>query len=190
MSLPMQKARYTAQAIGVSFGISSNNNNQIAIGFEIVDNPEFGGETITWIGHFTDKTAERTIESLQHAGWQGDDLSDLAERSESDIRAILPTVVQLVCEPEEYDGETRLRVQWVNRLGGGRFAFKDQLEGGALKTFAAQMRGTVRSMRGPGASRPAPPAQRPVPPASRPAATQHSDVSVGRYDDRGDDLPF
>src|SRR5215467_2282140 len=102
MSLPMQKARYQGLATALSFGVSSNNNNQVAVTFEIVHHDEYVGESITWIGHFTDKTAERTIESLQHAGWQGDDLSELDGLDEAGVRAALPELVELVCEPEEY----------------------------------------------------------------------------------------
>jgi hypothetical protein len=157
MSLPMQKARYQGYATALSFGLSSNKNNQIAVTFEITQHDEHHGESITWIGHFTDKTAERTIESLQNAGWQGDDLSELEGLDEAGVRAALPEMVELVCEPEEYAPDNGrpewiLRVRWVNKPGG-RFAFKEPLTGNELKAFAAQMRNTVRSVRGGGAHR-------------------------------------
>ena len=153
MSLPMQKAKYLGHATALSFGVSSNNNNQVAVTFEIAQHDEYSGESITWIGHFTDKTAERTIESLQHAGWQSDDLSELDGLDEAGVRAALPEMVELVCEPEEYTPDNGppewiLRVRWVNKPGAGRFAFKEPLTGHGLKAFAAQMKNTVRSVRG------------------------------------------
>lgn len=191
MSLPMQKAKYTAQAFAISFGLSSNGNTQIAVSFEIVtpELAEFAGETISWIGHFTDKTAARTIESLGHAGWQGEDLSDLADLDYAGVRAALPAAVDLVCEPEEYEGNWRLRVQWVNRAGGGRFVFKEQIEGAALKSFAAQMRATVRGVRGAGG---APRQQRAAVPThssvAMPASAEHPNAPGGPRD--REDIPF
>lgn len=187
MSLPMQKAKYTAQAFAVSFGLSSNGNTQIGVSFDI-ETP-FAGETIAWIGHFTDKTAERTIESLQHAGWKGDDLSELDGLDEAGVRTVLPNAVELVCDVERYEGEDRLRVQWVNRLGGGRFAFKEQIEGAALKSFAAQMRATVRGVRGAGG---APRLARASVPthssAAMPASAEHPNAPGGPRD--REDIPF
>lgn len=153
MSLPMHKARYQGYATALSFGISSNNNNQVAVTFEIAHPDEHQGESITWIGHFTTKTEARTIESLQHAGWQGDDLSELDGLDEAGVRTALPELVELVCEPEQYapdhgQPEWTLRVRWVNKPGAGRFAFKEPLTGHDLKAFAAQMRNTVRGVRG------------------------------------------
>jgi hypothetical protein len=150
--LPLEKAKYHAHAVAVSFGTSENNNTQIAVQFSIVDPEDFAGETIAWIGHFTDKTTERTIESLQHAGWAGDDLSELDGLDEQGVRNALPDIVELVCEAEEYKEKWQLRVQWVNKMGGGRFAFKQPLTGGDLKAFAAQMRSTVQSLRGGGSA--------------------------------------
>lgn len=154
MTLPMEKATYRAIASSapITFGRSSNGNTQIAVEFEVLGKDEAEeyrptGETITWIGHFTDKTADRTIESLLHAGWQGEDPSELAEISAA---SVLPTAVDLACEPEEYDGKWTLKVQWVNKVGAGRFAFKEPLAGADLKAFGAQLRSKVKSMRAAG----------------------------------------
>ncbi len=152
MSLPMEKARYRGTAIGVSFGTAkSTGNPQIAITFEVLDEG-FGGETIAWFGHFTDKTAERTLESLRHAGWKGDELADLADLDEAAVRAALPDPVDLACEVEAGEDENgqvrdKLKVRWVNKAGGGRFEFKTKLEGGDLRAFSAQMKATARSAR-------------------------------------------
>jgi hypothetical protein len=154
MTLPMTKAYYTARASGapIIFGRSENGNTQIAVEF-VIEDTEFAGETIPWVGHFTDKAAARTIESLQIAGWQGDDVSELDEAPAS---TVLPDAVSLTCEPEEYNGEWRLKVQWVNRPGGGRFKFKEQLSGSDLKAFGAQLRATVQSVRASGGAPRAP----------------------------------
>lgn len=155
MTLPLEKATYPATAFAVSFGEAESGNNQIAVSFEIVDE-RFHGETITWTGTFTERATVRTIESLRHMGWAGDDLSEFEAMDETAVRAALPNAISLVCEPEEYDGQWRLKAQWVNRPGAGRFAFKKPVAGNDLKAFAAQMRATVRGVRGDGIRNAAP----------------------------------
>ena len=155
MSLPMQEITVRARAAGVSFGVSSKGNYQIAVQCVVVDDEQYNGESIAWIGHFTEKTQARTIESLQYLGFAGDDLSELEDADEERCAALLPNVVELVCAPEEYDGQWTLKVKWVNRPGAGRFSFKDKLEGSALKAFAAQMKGSLKNARG--GSRPSKP---------------------------------
>lgn len=153
MSLPMQKAKYQAKAVAAQFGTSSKGNTQIAITVEVVEHPDLAGSEITWLGHFTDKTTDRTIESLQHMGWQGDDLSELDQLDGAACAKLLPDIIEIVVAPEEYDGDVNLKVQWVNKPGAGRFAFKEPLTGQGLKAFAAQMRGTVRGAKAGGQTR-------------------------------------
>lgn len=148
MTLPLERGYYAAKATStpILFGLSKNNNTEIAVEFEILDE-SFRGEVITWVGHFTDKTAARTIESLQIAGWQGDDLSELADVPANQM---LTDEVSLTVEGEEYEGKWRPKVQWVNRPGGGKFTFTNTIAGNDLKAFAAQMKATVKSVRASG----------------------------------------
>ena len=109
MTLPIQKATYCARAIACGFGVAKSGTHQIAVTCEIIDVDSEGvehgtGEEITWIGSFTDKTTARTIESLGHLGWLGDDLSELANLDAAGCANLLRESVDLVCEPEEYEG--------------------------------------------------------------------------------------
>lgn len=148
MSLPLEKLTLRAIAIGTGFGLSENEKTQLAVSFEIVEDDQYAGETISWLGHFTEKTTARTLESLQHMGFQSDDISELEDLSRDDAMKALPNMVELVLEPEEYEGNWRQKVRWVNRYGGGRFAFKKPLKGNDLKAFAAQMKGALKNARG------------------------------------------
>lgn len=158
MSLPLEEARYLARACGAAqFEESQNGNMQIAIPFEILDDG-FGGEVITWFATMHDtpdkkgKTGkDRIVESLVYMGFQSDDLTSLMEISDDEARQLLPETVELVCAPEEYDGVTRLKVRWVNRPGAGRAGFKKPLSKDDMRSFAAQMRGSLKNARGPGA---------------------------------------
>lgn len=154
MSLPMEKAYYTARATPtpIMFGDARNGNIQIAVEFAIEDHEQFSGEVLPWVGHFTDKAAARTIESLMHAGWTGEDVAALKGVPGSEV---LPDPVQLVVEPEQITegdraGEWVLKVQWVNKPGAGRFKFKEETSDDKLRAFSAQMRATVRAVRGAG----------------------------------------
>lgn len=146
--LPLVKAYYAARATGypIQFAPSSNGNMQIAVEFKVEDHAELAGDTITWIGHFTDDTAERTLESLQIAGWQGEDVSELAGRPGNDV---LPDQVSLACDVEEYKGEQLLRVQWVNRPKR-HFKFKQEADPGELRALGARLRATAKAVRAQG----------------------------------------
>lgn len=184
MSLPMEKLTLNAKAISAGFGTSENENATkfVAIGFEVVDE-QFAGETITWFGYFTEKTTARTLESLQHMGFASDDLMLLEDIDAARCAEVLPNVVQIVCEPEEYQGEWTLKVRWVNRSGAGKFKAKQPLVGNDLKAFAAQMKGALRNARGAAGARPAS-----TPAQSRAATAGWSGNSAGGGSK--DDIPF
>lgn len=186
MTLPMQKAYYNARATStpISFGDAQNANIQIAVEFSIEDE-EFAGETLTWLGHFTDKTAARTIESLMHAGWTGEDVASLRGVPAS---GALPEMVQLVVGPEEITqgdraGEWVLKVQWVNRPGSGRFKFKEETADDKLRAFSAQLRATVKSVRAQGGA----PRRQTAPSQSNGARAQQPHPNAPG---NGDDIPF
>lgn len=187
MSLPLQKAKYIARAVGApTFAPASTGNMQICVPFEITQG-EFAGETQSWLGTFTDNTSERIIESLGHMGWQGEDLSDFDGMTDEQAMQALPNEVELVCDVEPartHNGkqyEARLRINWVNRVGGGRFVFDEEtrLTGQSLKQFGAKMRSTVKSVRGAGGSRRATPAN-----GSHSSSNQpHPNAPGGRSDE-------
>ncbi len=154
--LPLETATYTARAAsGASISEpSANGNRQIAVTFEITQG-EYAGHTITWIAAFhstPDKKGrtgvDRIIESLQHMGWTGDELAELVDIDADRVAQMFPNEVDLACSVEEYNGEQRLRVNWVNRLGGGGFQFKEPLKGNDLKQFSSQMKGAIRNAQG------------------------------------------
>lgn len=121
----VHKARAAEFAYGKSGG-----KECIAVRFEFVGGPH-DGKSIQWFGYFTEKTEERTLESLRHAGWVGADIVNLD--------GLGTTEVELVIGDEEYEGKVRSKVQWVNRAS--RVTIKDQLDSSALQSFAARMRG-------------------------------------------------
>jgi hypothetical protein len=151
--LPLIQAKYIARACGApSWAQAKSGNWQVAIPFT-VSAGEHTGETITWIGVMHDTTDkngvsghERVVQSLQYMGWQGDEIAELAELTDEQAIKIFTEDVELSCAPELYDGKTRLKVQWVNKVGAGRFTFKEAATKNDLKSFSAQMKNTIRGM--------------------------------------------
>lgn len=111
------KAR--ADAAGLDFGLSSNNNDQIKVPFRILDKGESFGKTILWIVAVTaeTKSADTAKIGLIAAGWDGTS-ENFAGLGEIDC--------EIVIVHDTYQGKTNARVRYVNKLGGG-FSFKQPL---------------------------------------------------------------
>ncbi len=147
----MKPGTYKARGVAALLGNSSEKGTpQIDIQFRIVEG-EFEGELIRWTGYFTEKTSERTIESLQICGWQGDDLSVFAQRDDGTIpppNGVDRNPVELVLEEEVYEGKTRVKVKWVNRPGGGReLNLENAMTRQSASSFAESMKGIIHATR-------------------------------------------
>lgn len=130
----IKPGKYQAVAKEHVFGRAGTGTEQVVVGFEIAEG-DFRGRRISWRGYFTDATAERTLESLENAGWDGVSLRRL------DGLGSRPCV--LVIEDEEgNDGNTYSRVKWVNGLGGG-LSVKEKLETGDIANLEERMRGIM-----------------------------------------------
>lgn len=148
--------RYKARAIApVNLGTSKEKGTPfVECYFEITDGENKGGRA-RWTAYFTEKSAERTIESLQIAGWGGDDVGEFAD---GELHGLDANEVEIVVELEEYekDGEKRVtpRVQWVNRLGG-YLNVQNAMTKEAAASFGDRMKGLVLKVREKSGSKPA-----------------------------------
>lgn len=125
--------KHRARATTAVLGTTSTGKEQIAVEF-VFDGGPNDGRHITWYGYFSDKTLDRTLDSLRHCGWSGDDLIDLS--------GIDANVVELVVETEaDRDGNPRPKVRWVNRISGP--ALKNQMSTDEASAFSRRMRGAV-----------------------------------------------
>lgn len=143
--------RYKARALDMQLGLTAANKEQVGVEFEITD-PDHAGIRLTWYGYFTDKTAERTLQSLRFCGWKSDDLTDSTGISDNEV--------ELVIEAEEYNGQKRPKIQWVNKLGG--IGMKSPMNEAQRKAFAQRMKGAAVK------SRQAAPAEKPLDPKDAP----------------------
>lgn len=130
------KRTYRAKAREWGLGETGTGKEQVAVEFTILTE----GATeqgLVWYGYFTEATLERTIESLRHMGWKGDDPSD-------GLPGLDANEVDIVVENEEFEGRTYAKVQWVNRPGG--LAIKAPLAPEKAKAFGAAMRERIRAI--------------------------------------------
>ena len=172
------RARVSGECV---LGASKNKGTPfIEFYLEITDGENKGG-LVRWTGYFTERTSERSIQSLQTCGWTGEDLSEFADGC---IHGLDTNEVQIVVELEEYEndeGETRTspRVAWINRVGGF-LNTAAKLNDGAARAFGERMRGLVMKSK----EKMPPPAAKPAKPAA-PAYGLDSDPTNG-----DDDIPF
>lgn len=173
----LQPGTYVARAVEGKLGYAKTGTERVAVRFEIVEPAEAAGQSIIWDGWLTDNAFERTVESLRHAGMTGDDLVALEGLGSKNV--------ELVIAEEEYQGEFRAKVKWVNKLGGGRGLTVGAMPEDKAKEFAARMRARVAGIGGqrPGAGPRPTPQRRDTVPAPPPSAAAKPPV-------REDDIPF
>lgn len=138
---------YRARAIASGVGVSNTKSTPfVRVTLALVGAHE--GQEIDWIAYVTDKTQERVAEDLRTLGYKGNDPEELHDRGPEDVAKLLPNTVSIVVEEEEWKGEVRTRVRWINpekkEAGGSSlfagmkaaFAQLDQKSGGGKKPTA------------------------------------------------------
>lgn len=159
----IQAGTYKARATQVLLTQSKTKGTPgIQVNFQIQDE-DFAGESIRWDGWLTEKTAERTFESLRYCGWHGDDISVFAGEGVLDGCDMNDVEIVVKMEPydgpnEEYQGKSFPRVQWVNKSGGRGLNVENAMAKPAAIAFAEKMKGLAVKSRGaaPAAAAPAP----------------------------------
>ncbi len=132
---------YRARAVpaSVQWGVSKNDNEQVAVQFAFIDADDNDtGDALTWVGFFTEKTSQRTLESLRYAGWMGNDITDL--------KGLGSVPVEVVVKHEQYEGETQVRIAWINRPGGGAFKFEKPMDDTGKRKLAARLKAMAASV--------------------------------------------
>ena len=136
------EGRYNARAREWGLGKTQTGKVQFAVEFEILDGV-YAGQRRTWYGLFVKgekdgkpyDLGKRTLESLRYCGWTGDNIAEVRE---------LPNTVGITIQHDTYQGQTRDRVGFVNRLGG--LALKNELGTSEAAAFAAKVTGMAMSI--------------------------------------------
>jgi hypothetical protein len=132
----LNEGNYRGKPIRAALGLTSTGKEQIGVQFDFV---EPAGTRLTWYGFFTDAAMDRTIESLRHCGWKGDDLSVFAEGQP--LPEGFDQEVELVVKHEEYQGKVSARIAFIN--GGGGLAMKEALSVDQASAFARRMKSKI-----------------------------------------------
>jgi hypothetical protein len=119
--------RATAESADLSF--TSSGKEMISVGFRLIDT----GARLIWRGFFTEKTTERTFESLRACGWTGDDVSNVTFPPGNEV--------EIVVENETYKDKTYPKIQWVNAIRGA--SVQNAMDPLQAKSFAARMKGAL-----------------------------------------------
>lgn len=96
-------------------GLAGTGNEQIGFLFRIAEEP-FLGKATTSYGSFSDAALPITLRVLRALGWEGNQIASIGR----DLKK--GTEVDLVFELEEYNGEKRSKVKFVNAAGQIRLA--------------------------------------------------------------------
>lgn len=163
------EGEYVARAVSGEYGNTKNGSEMVAVVFEFTRG-ELEGHKLTWYGYFTEKTSQRTVESLRHAGctFASGDVTDLAGLGDTEVR--------LVVEHEHDDRGARARIRWVNALASkvGSIRDENKMSAGDKRAFAARMKGLLLATGTPAPRAPAPRAA--PPPAPRAPVVDDSDI--------------
>lgn len=148
-------------------GKSSTGTPHIAVEFEGIV-----GEYLTWYGYLTDAAIEQTLRSLTRLGWD-------AEKHDGRLESLHRTDLlvgedaEIVVEFENYNGQSRPKVRWINEVGGG---MGEGLGSDAVAELSESLRAKVLSLPRPQAN------PRPAGAPAKKAAPTLADPD--------DDLPF
>lgn len=132
--------KYLARPLQAQLGYTGTGKEQVAVLFQVRDGQPHAGEKITWYGYFTEATTDRTLESLEYCGWDGEGLTDESLNSIGNV----DTDVELVIDDEpDLEGKMRARVRWVNKPGGRGIAVKQALSTAEAQAFDQRMKGAI-----------------------------------------------
>ena len=107
MPLITKPGRYTATAKTVDLGQSAEKGTPyVSILFETEQ-----GEDLTAFLYLSDAALERTVRTLREVFGFNDDFGTVKEQ-------VTGKQASIVVEAEEYEGKSRMKVKWINTVGG------------------------------------------------------------------------
>ncbi len=135
MSQVNKEGTYRSKLISKDYSEAKTGTVQLVLGFEVTQEGEQKGNTITGFFPCTENSMGYTVEKMRALGWKGVDLDDLSTlgTEEADI----------VVKQETYNGETKLKVAFVNKIGA---TVVSSLDADKRKAFAQRMRSIVVGM--------------------------------------------
>ena len=131
----------TGTVVSSGLGTASTGTEQVAVCFEYLKNGE--PHRVTWYGYFSEKAMEYADKALTAMGWDPVANTYAYHVLNGDDPATNPLIgkkAQLVLDYEDdLDGNERLKVKFVNSLGGG-LGLKERMSLEDAQAFSARMR--------------------------------------------------
>jgi len=126
--------QFDAKVADYGIGTTQQNKPMAMVRFDYLDKDNHP-HSINWYGSFNEgKAMEITAEALTLMGFRGTNPADLAAGSGSGVLNE-QNQVSITIKPDTYDGKTRMKVAYVNPLGGG--GFRDLMDkGAAVQAFS------------------------------------------------------
>jgi hypothetical protein len=107
--MAFEKGNHEARPINYQFGKSkTKGTEQVSITFQFVGGPN-DGKRMTYNGWLTEKTVERTLETLEHCGWDGVDIKAMKGFGSKNVELVID-------EEAGTDGNMYPTIKWVNKL--------------------------------------------------------------------------
>lgn len=138
MNVKELNGTYVGKVVDAGLAKAGNGNEQVALLCQLGGTGPEKGLSLTYYGSFGENSIDITIKALRTAGWNGTDLAEVDRWKEVVPN---PPDVNFVIEQEEYEGETRTRVRWINSAGG--LGVKERLAPAEAQSFAQRMKGKL-----------------------------------------------
>ena len=129
--------------VWATFGRASTGTQQVLMQFELIDDGEHKGKKLPWFGFFTEGSWERTVESLRHCGFQGNDLHTLNEQKLDQVVS-----VKVEHETNQSNGRVYVRIAFVNAAGSGAVKLNNPMSRDELRDFSAMMKNKIAGVAG------------------------------------------
>jgi hypothetical protein len=139
----IKPGKYQARLKDYWIGKTSAGLPQAELLFEFDVDDEL--KELIWFGSFKEKAKPHTIKALLHCGLKGNDLSTLADGLEGHALELGKEVMITVAKETDDKGNPRLRISWVNPLGGGNF--RDRMSRGEVIKSLSLLKGEVLAIR-------------------------------------------
>ena len=164
-------------------GESKNGTRFIRVPVTIETEGAQRGKTIDWYGYLTDRTQERTVETLENCfgvNWNWENINFAGKE------------VEVVVEQDDYNGKVSFKAKWLNnpnfdRTNGGKSPEEVEAEKAEAKAKAAEI---AKELAASMPRRAGSPVAAPTKPAvaSKPASRPLPPVKT--HDEDGDEIPF
>lgn len=178
--------RYMAIAVANKLHVADTGTPSVQIKFQTLYNMKDQSQPITktlWGSlYLSDSCFERSMETLSEVfGFKSDDIQEI--NNNTTLFAGIEAVI--VTDQEEYNGECREKIKFINHPAGGA---GKKLEDSEAARLSAELRNKIKAFHMKSQGKGSQPSKREIPPARRQAQAPVQQQAQPQFQE--DDLPF